>query len=220
MATTVRNTWRALSPEQRVAGVGALLLIVSTFGPFSWVEGAEVLVALAILLLITRRAQGRRFHLPFGDGTMIALAGIWSALLVLLRLLDRPFAQAVFAFGCCALIFAAGVRERTRRPPDDMPATRAAPTWLDEDPPGPGRGEARRRKRAPAARSEDFTEPLPTNHGVTRPVSSSRDPGVTEPLPRDADFTEPLPGDQRTLPLPTERPDLPDVDEPPDFKLP
>lgn len=202
----VRNTWRALSPEQRVAGVGALLLIVSTFGPFSWVEGAQVLVALAILLLIIRRAQGRRFHLPFGDGTMIALAGVWSALLVLLRLLERPFAQAVFAFGCCALIFAAGVRERTKRPPDDMPSTRAEPTWLDEDPPIAGRGA--RRKRPPAPPEEGLTQPLPTNHGVTRPV------------PRDADLTEPLPGDQRTLPLPTERPDLPDVDEPPDFKLP
>ncbi|MEA2347486.1 MAG: hypothetical protein QOG62_1273 [Thermoleophilaceae bacterium] len=203
MATAVRNIWRALSPEQRVAGVGAVLLIVSTFGPFSFVEGAEILVALAILLLIFRRAQGRRFHLPFGDGTIIALGGVWCTLLVLVRLFNRPFAQAVFALGCCALIFAAGVRERTKRPADDMPSTRGEPTWLDDDPPGFGRGASRRRP----PREEDLTAPLPSNHGVTRP------------LPRDEDLTEPLPGDQRTLPLPTERPDLPDVDEPPELKL-
>ena len=32
--------WRAWNAEQRVAAVGASLLIVSTFGPFSWVEAA------------------------------------------------------------------------------------------------------------------------------------------------------------------------------------
>ena len=40
------ETWRRLNPEQRAAGVGSLLLIVSTFGPFSFVEGA-IIVAKA-----------------------------------------------------------------------------------------------------------------------------------------------------------------------------
>ena len=62
--------------EQRVAAVAALLLIVSTFGPFSFVELAEVLVALAVLALLFARAEGRSFHLPFGDGTVIAAAGV------------------------------------------------------------------------------------------------------------------------------------------------
>ncbi len=71
----VGRTWSRLSPEQRVAGVAATLLIVSTFGPFSFVELAIVLVGLAILVLLRMRAEGREFHLPFGDGTVIAVAG-------------------------------------------------------------------------------------------------------------------------------------------------
>jgi hypothetical protein len=36
-AWATRRTWRLLGPEQRVAAVGAVLLAVSTLGPFSWV---------------------------------------------------------------------------------------------------------------------------------------------------------------------------------------
>ena len=198
MANGVVELYRALSPEQRVAGTGAVLLIVSTMGPFTFVEAAEILVALAVLLLIFQRARGRRFHLPFGDGTMIALAGIWCALLVLLRLFERPFAQAVFAFGCCALITAAGIRERSRRPADDMPQTREY-------------ARAARRGTAPP-RTPPAAAPVPRPAGETK----------TRPIPADPQ-TKPIPGtegEQRTLPLPTERDDLPDVEEPPELKLP
>src|SRR3954464_7657858 len=82
--------WRVLGSEQRVAAVGSLLLIVSTFGPFSWVEAAQILTAIGVLLLLKRRADGVPFHLPFGDGTAIAAAGAWSGLLILIRLFDRP----------------------------------------------------------------------------------------------------------------------------------
>ena len=52
-------TWRLLNFEQRVTAVGAVLLIVSTFGPFSFVEAAIVLIGLALLFLLRRRAEGR-----------------------------------------------------------------------------------------------------------------------------------------------------------------
>src|SRR4051794_17824440 len=74
--------WRLLGPEQRVAAVGSLLLIVSTFGSFTFVEAAEVLAALGVLLLLKRRTDGYEFHLPFGDGTAIAVAGAWCGLLI------------------------------------------------------------------------------------------------------------------------------------------
>jgi hypothetical protein len=111
--------------EQRVAGVGAVLLVVSTFGPFSFVEGAIVLVALAVLLLLKKRADGRRFHLPFGDGAVIMAAGAWSGILIVIRLLDRPLGQNLLALVCASILVLAGLRMRLRRPIDDLPQERA-----------------------------------------------------------------------------------------------
>lgn len=125
-ARLVRDTWRSLNAEQRVAGVGAVLLIVSTFGPFSFVEAGIVLTGVAVLALLRARAAGRRFHLPLGDGTAILAAALWSALLIVTRLFDRPFGLSALALGCAAILAAAGVRERTKRPADDLPP-RAAP---------------------------------------------------------------------------------------------
>jgi len=120
MAELVR-TWRLLGFEQRVAAVGAVLLAVSTFGPFSFVEVAEIAVALGVLALLRARALGKRFHLPFGDGTVIAAAGAWAALLIAVRLFDRPLGQNLLALVCASLLVLAGVLERAKRPPDDLP---------------------------------------------------------------------------------------------------
>ncbi len=116
--------WPLLGPEQRVAAVGCVLLVVSPFGPFSFVEVAEILTALSVLLLLKRRADGYEFHLPFGDGTAIAVAGGWCGVLILIRLFDRPLGQNLLALACAALVLGAGVRERAKRPPDDLPTTR------------------------------------------------------------------------------------------------
>jgi hypothetical protein len=115
------ETWRRLNPEQRAAGVGCLLLIVSTFGAFSFVEAAIIVVALAILLLLRKRAEGREFHIPFGDGTMIAVSGVWCGVLILIRLFDRPIGQGLLALACAAILVLAGLRERAKRPMDDLP---------------------------------------------------------------------------------------------------
>lgn len=127
MDVRLSETWRNLGPEQRVTAVGAGLLIVSTFGPFTWVEAAEILVALGVLALLRRRAGGERFHLPFGDGIVIAGAGAWAGLLILIRLFDRSLGQNLLALACAALIAGAGLRERAKRPMDDMPETRRLP---------------------------------------------------------------------------------------------
>ncbi len=63
--------WRRLGFEQKVAAVASILLIISTFGPFSLVEAGVILTALGVLALLRARAEGRRFHLPFGDGAVI-----------------------------------------------------------------------------------------------------------------------------------------------------
>jgi hypothetical protein len=120
MAELVRD-FRLLNAEQRIAAAGALLLAVSTFGPFSFVEVAELLIALGVLALLRARARGRRFHLPFGDGTVIAAAGFWAGLLIVVRLFDRPLGQNMLALACAAILILAGGRERAKRPADDLP---------------------------------------------------------------------------------------------------
>jgi hypothetical protein len=150
--------FRALNVEQRVAAVGAVLLLVSTFGPFSFVEAAEVLIALAVLALLRARALGKRFHLPLGDGTAIAVAGLWAAVLIVVRLFDRPLGQNLLALACCAILVAAGVRERAKRPADDVAEPSPGERFRGDLPP-----VARRRPRPvePEPEEEARTEPLP-----------------------------------------------------------
>lgn len=168
----VGEVWQAWNAEQRTAAVGALLLIVSTFGPFSWVEAAIMLVGIAVLLLLKRRAEGRPFHLPFGDGIVIAAAGAWSALLILIRLFDRPLGQGMLALACAALLMAAGLRERARRPMDDLPTEQD--TLWEERP--------QRRRRPPSA--GDPTRTLPADEDATVVLPAQKElPGMGEPQP-------------------------------------
>ncbi len=119
-AASLVEVWRRLGPEQRVAGIGAALFVVSTFGPFSFVEAAMALTGLAVLALLKQRADRKEFHLPGGDGTVILAAGTWAAVLVVARIFDRPLGQSVLALACAAIIAAAGLRERAKRPADDI----------------------------------------------------------------------------------------------------
>jgi hypothetical protein len=124
---TVGETWRRLNFEQRAAAVASVLLIVSTFGPFSFVEVAIILIGGGVLYLLRKRAEGGQFHVPFGDGAVIAAAGAWTGLLIVVRLFDRPLGQGLLALVCAALLMLAGLRERAVRPPDDLPPEAAPP---------------------------------------------------------------------------------------------
>ena len=134
---SVGETWRRLNFEQRAAAVGAILLIVSTLGPFSFVEAAIVLTGAAILFLLRKRAEGKLFHVPFGDGAVIAAAGLWSALLIFIRIADRPVGQGLLAMVCAGLVVSAGLRERAKHPPDDLPEGVAEPGIPPAPPPDP-----------------------------------------------------------------------------------
>jgi hypothetical protein len=187
------RAWRYLDFEQRAAGVGALLLIVSTFGPFSFVEGAIVLTALAVLLLLKKRADGRRFHLPFGDGAVIMAAGLWSALLIVIRLLDRPLGQNLLALVCAAILVLAGLRMRLRRPIDDLP-------------------QEREREHAPA--------PAGGGGAVEIEFARSGDTAETQALPRQTPAARRPPADPPTAVRPTKKPPPPPEEVDPDFDLP
>ena len=131
------ETWRRLNFEQRVAAVGAVLLVVSTLGPFSFVEAAMILTAGGVLLLVRKRAEGKLFHVPFGDGTVIAAAGAWAGFLILVRFVDRPPGQSLLALVCAAGILLAGLLERAKHPPDDLPPGAAEPGTPPAPPPDP-----------------------------------------------------------------------------------
>jgi len=166
----VVKLWRRLGFEQKVAAVASVLLIISTFGPFSLVEAGVILTALGVLALLRARAEGRRFHLPFGDGTVIMAAAGWAALLIATRLFDRPLGQNVLALACAALLAAAGLRERAIRPRDDVP-------------------------RAPAPPPDPV---VPAEEPAT--VRLAEDDPVTVPLARDEDATSALPPTTRRAP--------------------
>jgi hypothetical protein len=156
-AEVLRRTARAariLGSEQRSAAAGALLLVLSTLGSFSFVEGGQLILALGVLALLFGRAEGARFHLPFGDGTVIAGAGVWAGALIFAGLLDRGVGQNVFGAAAAAILFLAGTRERAKRPADDVPA---------EAPDGPAPIRAHRPPRRPgaAAHVDATTDPLP-----------------------------------------------------------
>jgi hypothetical protein len=112
--TRLTSDWRAMEPEQRLAAIASLALLVtmflpwyslqslnrraatisthsiSAFGDVSFVEAAVFLVAAGVLAMLFARAEGRKFHLPGSDGTITMIAGGWAALLIFYRVFDRP----------------------------------------------------------------------------------------------------------------------------------
>ena len=140
---TVTRGARTLPREERLAGIAALGIVASLFLPwwrdpltglsywavnrFTFIELALMLVAGSVLLLLYGRAEGRGFHLPLADGTLIAGAGIWSCVLVIARIVDPPARVLadrtldydlrwgfLVAFGSGVLMAVAGVRARRR----------------------------------------------------------------------------------------------------------
>ena len=63
---------------------------LNAFQVFSFVEAAVLLVAMAVIYLLYARAEGRKFHLPGSDGAVVMVAGLWTALLLVIRLFDKP----------------------------------------------------------------------------------------------------------------------------------
>lgn len=188
MIASAAAAWRAWNFEQRTAAVASVLLIASTFGPFSFVEVALILIAGGVLWLLKSRADRKRFHLPFGDGSVILAAGVWSALLIVVRLFDRPLGQNLLALTCAGILAVAGLLERAKRPPDDLPE----PEEPDFDLP---------RRSVPAERPRPVPAPAPA------PPAS----GPATPAARRAGQTE-LPG------LPDRPADVPEPETPPEFE--
>ena len=196
MLSRVVRAWRTLSPEERLAAGASLLLFatmflpwyqlnavvndrgggrllgddLTAFGVFSFVEAAVLLVAIAVLALLFARAEGRAFHLPGGDGTIVTIAGGWVVLLLVWRLFDKPNVTGsgvgnvgiqwgiFFAIGAAGLLTLAGTRMRAAHRPEPGGAADDGddgPDFLDAE------QRAARRRRASAAPGTEVTRPLP-----------------------------------------------------------
>lgn len=185
----IGRAWRILPPERRLAAIAAIGLFLSLFlpwyqetviassttpalrsasasltgwGAFSFVEAAVLLVAVGVLVLLFTRAEGKAFHVPWGDGGVILAAGVWTCVLIVWRMFDKEgttghgqyattsgIEWGIFvALGIAALLAYAGTRIRGAHEPEPpLPGERAAP---------PKRAAA---GRAPAA--EPPSEPAP-----------------------------------------------------------
>jgi hypothetical protein len=205
------RAWRSLGGEQRLAGAAALALLVtmllpwyglqsldrktgqiyshsiSAFGDVSFVEAAIFLVAAGVLAMLFARGEGRGFHLPGSDGTIVAIAGGWAAVLIFYRVFSRPSGGGYpvgiewgffLAFVAAGALTYAGVRMRHAARPE------------------PPLRRARARRPAPRPR---------------------RPPGelVTEPLARPSRAPEPVPGRGRPRYPPAPHEQLSFEDPPP-----
>ena len=133
----------ALGPSERLAGAGALICLAATalpwytapvaglvktgLGTFGFAEAALIISAGAALFLLWQVARGRRPPLPLHEGTLLATAGIWSGLILVYLMFDRPtFKLAQFdqeyslgygifiSLGGAVLLVLAGLRIRRR----------------------------------------------------------------------------------------------------------
>ena len=112
--TRLTSAWGALAPEQRIAALAAVALLVtmffpwyelqslnpkthaidsrsiSAFGDVSFVEAAVFLVAAGVIALLFARAESRDFHMPGSDGAVVMAGGGWATLLIFYRVFSRP----------------------------------------------------------------------------------------------------------------------------------
>jgi hypothetical protein len=228
--TRVRHAWMALEPDQRWVAIAAIGLLVtmllpwysksytvvvkgsakiastslSAFQDFSFVEAAVLLVSAGVLTILFARAERRAFRLPGGDGSIIMLAGAWSAILIFYRLLSKPSTAATqkisttigiqwgifLALACAGLLAYAGSRIRALERPEPP---------LIRDPAERFHGGQRNDPSSQqtvdliTSRSsgEDQLSPVPARQRSRYPPQPSKQPPASEPRPRRASPSTP-----------------------------
>jgi hypothetical protein len=249
--TRLSRAWAELSRERRIAALAALALLVTmflpwyglqslnrksgaiyshninAFGDVSFVEAAIFIVAAGVVAMLLGRAEGRDFHLPGGDGTIVAIAGGWAGLLIFYRVFDRPAGNGYpvgiqwgffLAFVAAGSLAYAGWRMRaTERP--EPPARRrrdpAPPPAAGADPETEPLLSRRRERPAPAAgetapRREGDRRGAPPRAVPARPRGDApaqppaADTQDTVLIPSSPGARRPAPGRPRYPPRPGE----------------
>jgi len=181
---------------------------LNAFAVFSFVEAAILLVAAAVLLLLYRRAEGATFNLPGSDGAVIFAGGLWAALLLVLRLFDKPgithngVAANVgvqwgifFALAAAGLLAYAGSRMRAGRRPEPPLLRRERPARAGVEP----RRRSTTARPAPAARADVPPAPAPDGEAtVLMPDRGRPDEEPTVQTPRRRPPFPPAPADAPT----------------------
>jgi hypothetical protein len=145
---------RRLNADQRlaVAGVAVIAaslplpwwraptddsLVVTGLGDFGFAEGALVLTATTVVLLVLRVGAGHVPPRPLREWALLLVAGLWAGVIVGYRMFDRPeFTLGgaeepydlgygiMLALAGAALIVAAGLRLREPEPSGERASER------------------------------------------------------------------------------------------------
>ena len=188
--TRLARVWGALEPEQRLAAVAALALLItmffpwyelqslnrktgainsrsiSAFGDVSFVEAAVFLVAAGVIALLFARAERRDFHMPGSDGAVVMVAGGWATLLIFYRVFSRPTGHGYpvgIQWGFFLAFVAAGV------------LTYAGWRMRATSVPEPPLVRARARRRAPVEEDVTVVAPSPQRAERSVPVPARAD---------------------------------------------
>ena len=103
----VVGVFRSLAAHERLAVAGAAIVVASLFlpwygvtlagglvktalGTFGLIEAALILTVGSAAFLILSSTRGYTLPRPLDEGTLLAVAGAWSALLITYRIFDRP----------------------------------------------------------------------------------------------------------------------------------
>ena len=101
------GVFRSLAAHERLAVAGAAIVVASLFlpwygvtlagglvktalGTFGLIEAALILTVGSAAFLILSSTRGYTLPRPLDEGTLLAVAGAWSALLITYRMFDRP----------------------------------------------------------------------------------------------------------------------------------
>lgn len=226
----VRRVWKGLAGEQRLTTLAAVVLLLTLFLPWydtsvarddrfihesyngfgsaDFTLASVVLVALGVLVLLWARGEERGFHLPFGDGIVVMIAGGWACLLIFFRVVVHPdlgesgarvgIQWGVFiAFLASAFLIYCGYRiHHANRAEPPLPDDVTGPTIAVDPPPAP---PARPRRRGERPRRDIPTEvPPPPPPPEEAPTVRRRRPGGTgaggggddRPMPGQMSFDE------------------------------
>ena len=118
---------RQLDGMRRIALAGATTIAVCalvSIPEFGWLEASQLLVAVSCIRLLAHPIESLPFASPLHDGTLLAVAGTWTAVVTLINTFDGASSATgtIVVLGCTAL-FVTGML--LRRDEGDR--------WFDEE---------------------------------------------------------------------------------------
>lgn len=99
---------RHLDLHRRIALAGATTIAVCALvqiPDFGWLEATQLLVAVACIRLLAHPIESLPFASPFHDGTLLAVGGIWTAIVTSINTFDgaSTYTGVIVVVGCMAL---------------------------------------------------------------------------------------------------------------------